>query len=171
MLAVSPFNFTAIGGNLPGTPALVGNVVVWKPSPAATYSNYLVYQILAEAGLPRGRDPVRPWPARGGRRTGDQPSLVRRAPLHRKHVHLPQALEGHRTEPRKVQGIPPHCRGDRRQELPPRAQERGGAQCGAADRARGVRVPGTEVLRLLAGVCLCVRVEGRVQGSASGGGC
>ncbi|EGO02285.1 hypothetical protein SERLA73DRAFT_178145 [Serpula lacrymans var. lacrymans S7.3] len=54
VLAVSPFNFTAIGGNLPGTPALVGNVVAWKPSPAATYSNYLVYQILAEAGVPPG---------------------------------------------------------------------------------------------------------------------
>ncbi|KAG2156356.1 Aldehyde/histidinol dehydrogenase [Suillus clintonianus] len=54
VLAVSPFNFTAIGGNLPGAPALVGNTVVWKPSPAATYSNYLVYQILAEAGVPPG---------------------------------------------------------------------------------------------------------------------
>ncbi|KLO14554.1 delta-1-pyrroline-5-carboxylate dehydrogenase 1 [Schizopora paradoxa] len=54
VLAVSPFNFTAIGGNLPGAPALVGNVVVWKPSPAATYSNYLVYQILQEAGVPPG---------------------------------------------------------------------------------------------------------------------
>ncbi|KAH9854962.1 delta-1-pyrroline-5-carboxylate dehydrogenase [Lenzites betulinus] len=54
VLAVSPFNFTAIGGNLPGTPALIGNVVVWKPSPAATYSNYIIYQILAEAGLPAG---------------------------------------------------------------------------------------------------------------------
>jgi len=54
VLAVSPFNFTAIGGNLPGVPALVGNVVVWKPSPAATYSNYLVHQILTEAGLPAG---------------------------------------------------------------------------------------------------------------------
>ncbi|KIO12528.1 hypothetical protein M404DRAFT_12742 [Pisolithus tinctorius Marx 270] len=54
VLAVSPFNFTAIGGNLPGAPALVGNVVVWKPSPAATYSNYLVYRILAEAGVPPG---------------------------------------------------------------------------------------------------------------------
>ncbi|EAU82741.1 delta-1-pyrroline-5-carboxylate dehydrogenase [Coprinopsis cinerea okayama7 len=54
VLAVSPFNFTAIGGNLPGAPALVGNVVVWKPAPAATYSNYLVYQILAEAGVPPG---------------------------------------------------------------------------------------------------------------------
>ncbi|PIL37490.1 hypothetical protein GSI_01184 [Ganoderma sinense ZZ0214-1] len=54
VLAVSPFNFTAIGGNLPGTPALVGNTVVWKPSPAATYSNYLVYKILTEAGVPPG---------------------------------------------------------------------------------------------------------------------
>ncbi|KDQ64108.1 hypothetical protein JAAARDRAFT_682954 [Jaapia argillacea MUCL 33604] len=54
VLAVSPFNFTAIGGNLPGVPALVGNTVVWKPSPAATYSNYLVYQVLAEAGVPAG---------------------------------------------------------------------------------------------------------------------
>ncbi|TFK62107.1 delta-1-pyrroline-5-carboxylate dehydrogenase [Pluteus cervinus] len=54
VLAVSPFNFTAIGGNLPGTPALVGNVVVWKPSPAATYSNYLIHQIFTEAGIPPG---------------------------------------------------------------------------------------------------------------------
>lgn len=54
VLAVSPFNFTAIGGNLPGAPALVGNVVVWKPSPAATYSNYIIYKILAEAGIPPG---------------------------------------------------------------------------------------------------------------------
>jgi len=54
VLAVSPFNFTAIGGNLPGVPALVGNVVLWKPSPAATYSNYIVYQLLEEAGVPPG---------------------------------------------------------------------------------------------------------------------
>nr|AFF60485.1 pyrroline-5-carboxylate dehydrogenase [Taiwanofungus camphoratus] len=54
VFAVSPFNFTAIGGNLPGAPALVGNTVVWKPSPAATYSNYVVYQVFAEAGIPPG---------------------------------------------------------------------------------------------------------------------
>jgi 1-pyrroline-5-carboxylate dehydrogenase len=54
VLAVSPFNFSAIGGNLPGAPALVGNVVVWKPSPAATYSNYIIHQILTEAGVPPG---------------------------------------------------------------------------------------------------------------------
>jgi len=52
VLAVSPFNFTAIGGNLAGAPALVGNVVVWKPSSSAIYSNYIIHRILLEAGLP-----------------------------------------------------------------------------------------------------------------------
>ena len=51
--AVSPFNFTAIGGNLAAAPALMGNVVVWKPSPSAIASNHLVHEILIEAGLPR----------------------------------------------------------------------------------------------------------------------
>jgi 1-pyrroline-5-carboxylate dehydrogenase len=52
--AVSPFNFTAIGGNLPGAPALMGNVVIWKPSPSAVASNYLIHQIFLEAGMPPG---------------------------------------------------------------------------------------------------------------------
>lgn len=52
--AISPFNFTAIGGNLSGAPALLGNVVIWKPSDYAVASNYLVHQILLEAGLPPG---------------------------------------------------------------------------------------------------------------------
>lgn len=51
--AVSPFNFTAIGGNLAGAPALMGNVVVWKPSPFAVASGHLVHKILIEAGLPK----------------------------------------------------------------------------------------------------------------------
>ncbi|XP_043918988.1 delta-1-pyrroline-5-carboxylate dehydrogenase, mitochondrial isoform X2 [Protopterus annectens] len=50
--AVSPFNFTAIGGNLAGAPALMGGVVLWKPSDTAILSGYAVYQILLEAGLP-----------------------------------------------------------------------------------------------------------------------
>ncbi|KAM8868173.1 delta-1-pyrroline-5-carboxylate dehydrogenase, mitochondrial [Synchiropus picturatus] len=50
--AVSPFNFTAIGGNLAGTPALMGNVVLWKPSDAALSASYAVYRILRECGLP-----------------------------------------------------------------------------------------------------------------------
>jgi 1-pyrroline-5-carboxylate dehydrogenase len=50
--AISPFNFTAIGGNLPCAPALMGNVVLWKPSPSAIASNYIIHRILLEAGLP-----------------------------------------------------------------------------------------------------------------------
>ncbi|XP_030042118.1 delta-1-pyrroline-5-carboxylate dehydrogenase, mitochondrial [Microcaecilia unicolor] len=50
--AISPFNFTAIGGNLAGAPALMGNVVLWKPSDTAILSSYLVYKVLLEAGLP-----------------------------------------------------------------------------------------------------------------------
>lgn len=52
--AITPFNFTAIAANLAGTPALMGNVVIWKPSPTALLSNYLVLKILKEAGLPDG---------------------------------------------------------------------------------------------------------------------
>ena len=51
--AITPFNFTAIGGNLPCAPALLGNVVVWKPSDSAIASNWLLYNVLLEAGLPR----------------------------------------------------------------------------------------------------------------------
>ncbi|KAL2844334.1 Aldehyde/histidinol dehydrogenase, partial [Aspergillus pseudoustus] len=50
--AISPFNFTAIGGNLISGPALLGNVVLWKPSPSNVYASSIVYKILLEAGLP-----------------------------------------------------------------------------------------------------------------------
>jgi 1-pyrroline-5-carboxylate dehydrogenase len=52
--AVSPFNFTAIGGNLTTAPALMGNTVVWKPSHAAMLSSYYTYKVLEAAGLPPG---------------------------------------------------------------------------------------------------------------------
>ncbi|KAJ3175810.1 1-pyrroline-5-carboxylate dehydrogenase [Irineochytrium annulatum] len=54
VVAYSPFNFTAIGGNLCAAPALMGNVVLWKPSPMAVYSNHLIMEIFKEAGLPDG---------------------------------------------------------------------------------------------------------------------
>ena len=54
IFAITPFNFTAIGGNLAGAPALMGNVVLWKPSPSAVLSNYFVYKVFEEAGLPKG---------------------------------------------------------------------------------------------------------------------
>jgi 1-pyrroline-5-carboxylate dehydrogenase len=52
--AITPFNFTAIGGNLPTAPALMGNAVVWKPAGSATLSNWHFYRLLQEAGLPPG---------------------------------------------------------------------------------------------------------------------
>jgi 1-pyrroline-5-carboxylate dehydrogenase len=52
--AITPFNFTAIGGNLPTAPALMGNTVVWKPAATAMLSNWFFYRLLEEAGLPPG---------------------------------------------------------------------------------------------------------------------
>jgi 1-pyrroline-5-carboxylate dehydrogenase len=52
--AITPFNFTGIGGNLPTAPALMGNAVVWKPAHSAALSNWHFYRLLEEAGLPPG---------------------------------------------------------------------------------------------------------------------
>ncbi|WP_040782288.1 L-glutamate gamma-semialdehyde dehydrogenase [Nocardia pneumoniae] len=52
--AISPFNFTAIAGNLPTAPALMGNTVVWKPSPTQTLSAFYTMRLLEAAGLPPG---------------------------------------------------------------------------------------------------------------------
>jgi 1-pyrroline-5-carboxylate dehydrogenase len=54
VFAVTPFNFTAIAGNLPTSPALMGNTVVWKPAGTAMLSAYYVMRLLQEAGLPDG---------------------------------------------------------------------------------------------------------------------
>lgn len=54
VLAVTPFNFTAIGGNLPTAPAMCGNAVVWKPANTQVYSASVFMEILKEAGLPDG---------------------------------------------------------------------------------------------------------------------
>jgi 1-pyrroline-5-carboxylate dehydrogenase len=54
VFAVTPFNFTAIGGNLPTSPALMGNTVVWKPASTAAYSAHFIMKLLQAAGLPDG---------------------------------------------------------------------------------------------------------------------
>src|SRR5574341_302676 len=61
--AISPFNFTSIGGNLSGAPALMGNTVVWKPAATAVYSNYFLLKLLEDAGLPPGVINLVPGPA------------------------------------------------------------------------------------------------------------
>ena len=52
--ALTPFNFTSIAGNLPAAPAMMGNVVVWKPSKSAVYSAGVIMEIFREAGVPDG---------------------------------------------------------------------------------------------------------------------
>ena len=54
VLAVTPFNFTSIAGNLPTAPAMMGNCVLWKPATTAVYSAHFIMQLLKEAGLPDG---------------------------------------------------------------------------------------------------------------------
>ncbi len=54
ILAITPFNFTSIAGNLPSAPALVGCTALWKPSRNSYYSNYMIMKLMMEAGLPAG---------------------------------------------------------------------------------------------------------------------
>ena len=52
--AVTPFNFTAISGNLPASAALMGNVVIWKPSASQVFSANMIVEVFKKAGLPDG---------------------------------------------------------------------------------------------------------------------
>ncbi|NIQ04690.1 MAG: L-glutamate gamma-semialdehyde dehydrogenase [Candidatus Korarchaeota archaeon] len=54
ILAIPPFNFYSIAGNLPTAPAIAGNVSIWKPSRSVIFSNYQIMKILLKAGLPKG---------------------------------------------------------------------------------------------------------------------
>jgi 1-pyrroline-5-carboxylate dehydrogenase len=54
VLAVTPFNFTSIAGNLPTAPALMGNTVIWKPASSTVYSGYYLMRLLEAAGMPPG---------------------------------------------------------------------------------------------------------------------
>ncbi len=54
VVAITPFNFASIAGNLPTAPALMGNVVLWKPADTQTYSASVILEVLLEAGLPEG---------------------------------------------------------------------------------------------------------------------
>lgn len=72
VFAVTPFNFTSIAGNLPTSPAMMGNTVLWKPASSAVFSAYFLMQLWKEAGLPDGVINFIPGP---GRYVGD-PVLV-----------------------------------------------------------------------------------------------
>ena len=97
--AVTPFNFTAIGGNLPTAPALMGNTVLWKPASTAMLSALLHHEAARGGGAAAGRDQLR------ARRRGDDlatslldASRPGRRALHRQHRRLQQHVEDDRRE-------------------------------------------------------------------------
>ncbi|HEX5818504.1 MAG TPA: L-glutamate gamma-semialdehyde dehydrogenase [Gemmatimonadales bacterium] len=107
--AVTPFNFTAIAGNLPTAPALMGGTAVWKPSHTALLSNYYIMRLLEEAGLPPGV--INFVPAEPVRCTGvllDEPMLAGvhftgSTPVFRSIMHgVSERLDRYRSYPRIV---------------------------------------------------------------------
>ena len=147
VLAVSPFNFTAIGGNLPTAPPLMGNTVVWKPAGDRRLLGALPDEAARGSRPAAGRDQLRPRPRRDDRQ--------RRPREHRDlaGVHFTgstavfQLMWKHdRREPRRLPQLPAHRRRDRRQGLHRRAPLGGRGRARDGDRPRRLRVPGPEVL-------------------------
>ena len=100
VFAVTPFNFTAIGGNLPASAALMGNTVVWKPASTAAYSAHFLMKLFEEAGLPPGRDQPRLRLGLRDRRSRARKPRPRRRALHRLDPRLPVDVEDDRRQHR-----------------------------------------------------------------------
>jgi 1-pyrroline-5-carboxylate dehydrogenase len=109
VFAVTPFNFTSIGGNLPTSPALMGNTVLWKPASTAVYSGYYLMKLFQEAGFPDGV--INFIPGSGGKVGGpvmDQASLAgihftgSTAVFHDMWVTLGKNIKKYKTYPRVV---------------------------------------------------------------------
>ena len=150
VFAVSPFNFTAIAANLTSSPALMGNAIVWKPAGTAMLSAYYVMRLFQEAGLPDG---VINLVYGSGPTIGDaalaSPQL---AGIHfTGSTAVFNGMWRHSgVEHGAVPQLPAHRRRDRRQGLHRRAPVRGRRRARDGDRARLLRVPGAEVLGVVA---------------------
>ena len=149
VLAITPFNFTSIAGNLPTAPALLGNVVVWKPSPTQQLAAHYLMRLLEAAGLPPGVINLVTGDGQAVSQVAlTHPDLAGIA-LHRLDRDLPAPMADRRGEHRAVPQLPPAGRRDRRQGLRDRAPQRRPQQPGRHRDPRRVRVPGPEVLRCL----------------------
>ena len=169
VLAVSPFNFTAIGANLPASAALMGNTVVWKPAGTAAYSAHYLMQLLQEAGLPPGVINLVHGP---GARIGDaalaSPDLA--------GVHFTGSTAVFNSmwntigqNDRRVPQLPAHRRRDRRQGLHRRAPLRGRGRRRDGHRPRLLRVPGPEVLGRVARLRAGEPLAGAARAARRGG--
>ena len=76
VLAIPPFNFYSIAGNLPTAPAMVGNVALWKPARSVIFSNYEIFKVLVEAGLPPGVINFVPFSSKDAPVLLDHPALA-----------------------------------------------------------------------------------------------
>ncbi len=76
VLAIPPFNFYSIAGNLPTAPAMVGNVALWKPARSVIYANFEIFRVLDEAGLPPGVVNFVPFSSRDANALLDHPALA-----------------------------------------------------------------------------------------------
>ena len=150
--AITPFNFTAIAGNLPTAPALMGNTVIWKPSPTQQLAAHLTMELLEEAGMPPGVINMLPG-------DGLDVSEVALGHPDLAGIHFTGSTpifqhlwRDGRREHRDVPLLPAHRRRDRRQGLRRRAPVRRPRRAARRDDPRRLRVPGPEVLGRLARV-------------------
>ncbi len=162
--AITPFNFTAIAGNLPTAPALMGNTVIWKPAVTQQLAAHLLMRLLEEAGLPPGV--INMLPGHGA--AVSEAALVHPdlAGIHftGSTGGLPEPVGLHRHQHREVPVLPTHRRRDRRQGLRGRAPVRGSGCAAYGADPRRVRVPGPEVLGRLPGVHRPIRLAHHAQG-------
>ncbi len=161
VLAITPFNFTAIAGNLPLAPALMGNTVVWKPSPTQQLAAHYTMRLLEAAGLPPGVINLV---------TGDGAAVSEVALAHRQlaGIHftgstatfqqLWSAVGGNLE---RYAGYPRLVGETGGKDFVRRAPERRPGRAGDRPGPGRVRVPGAEVLGRLPGVRAAVAVGGR----------
>ena len=150
--AITPFNFTAIGGNLATAPALMGNTVIWKPSPTQQLAAHYTYAILEAAGLPPGVINLLPGDGIAVSDVALRHPDFAGHPLHRFDGHLPAPVAEHRRAPHRLPLLPADRGGDRRQGLHPGPPQRRPGRAAHRDDPRLVRVLRAEVLGRLAGV-------------------
>ncbi len=165
VIAISPFNFLCLA-TLAYAPAIMGNVVLWKPAEQAELSAWYVLKLLEEAGLPPGVINLVFGDGRRDRPGGAHPPRPRRRATSPARARRSRTSGARRREHRPLPQLPPHRRRDRRQGLHRRPRERRPRRAGDVDRARRVRVPGPEVLGRRRG-CTCPRACGRRCATAS----